>query len=92
MLYADVDYTTSNYDNRKGEIGTLGVDANGRGGYEKNVGIDKILGAIGHKGSYDFGTWKNTLQFMRTNNTGRLVAGNINSPNMVKIEILLLMM
>lgn len=84
MLYADVDYTTSNYDNRKEEIGTLGVNANGRGGYEKNVGVDKILGAIGHKGSYDFGTWKNTLQFMRTNNTGRLVAGNTSSPNLGK--------
>lgn len=84
MLYADVDYTTSTYDNRKAEIGTLGVDLNGRGGYEKDVGVDKILGAIGHKGSYDFGTWKNTLQFMRTNNTGRLVAGNIASPNLGK--------
>lgn len=84
MLYADVDYTTSTYDNRKAEIGTLGVDSNGRGGYEKDVGVDKILGAIGHKGSYDFGTWKNTLQFMRTNNTGRLVAGNPTSPNLGK--------
>ncbi len=84
-LYADIDYTNSHYDNRNGEVGTVGINtAPGQGGYEKDIGMHKLLASLGHKGIYDFGTWRNTLQFMQTKNTGRLVAGNLSSPNLGK--------
>lgn len=83
-LYADIDYTQSTYDNQLGQIGTLGVDAQGRGGYTEWVGMNKLSSSLAHMGSYGFGTWRNSLQYMRSDNTGRLVAGNVSSPNLGK--------
>lgn len=84
LYYADIDYTYSKYDNRNNEVGTIGVDQNGRGGYEKWVGVNKLITSAVHQGTYDFGTWKNSIQFLRTENTGRLVAGKTDSPNLGK--------
>ena len=84
QIYADIDYTKSTYDNQTGQIGTLGVNAQGRGGYEPWIGMNKLMGALVHKGEYDFGTWKTSLQYFNTQNTGRLVAGNTSSPNLGK--------
>lgn len=84
LIYADIDYTYSKYDNRTGQIGTLGVNSNGRGGYEPWVGVNKLMSALAHRGHYSFGEWKNSLQYLRTENTGRLVAGKTDSPNLGK--------
>ncbi|WP_066388919.1 TonB-dependent receptor domain-containing protein [Helicobacter himalayensis] len=84
QIYADIDYTKSTYDNQTGQIGTLNVDTSGRGGYEPWVGMNKFMGALVHKGEYDFGTWKTSLQYFNTQNTGRLVAGKTDSPNLGK--------
>ncbi|RDU60977.1 TonB-dependent receptor domain-containing protein [Helicobacter marmotae] len=84
LLYADIDYTQSTYDNQIGQIGTLYVNQQGRGGYTPWVGINKLMGALSHRGDYSFGTWKSSVQYIKTENTGRLVAGNTSSPNLGK--------
>ena len=85
LYYADIDYTYSKYDNRNNEVGTVGVNqVTGRGGYEKWVGVNKLIVSAAHQGTYNFGNWKNSIQFLRTENTGRLVAGKTDSPNLGK--------
>ncbi len=84
-LYVDVDYTTSKYDNRDGSIGTLGANnKSGKGGYEEWIGLNKLLTSAVHKGKYSFGNWKNSLQFMQSENTGRKVVGKTDAPDFGK--------
>ena len=85
--FADIDYSKSTYDNRDGQIGTLGANLNNNnytGGYEKWVGVNKLATALAHRGDYAYGSWKNSIQFIRTNNTGRLVVGPSSNPNATK--------
>lgn len=85
--FADIDYSKSTYDNRNGQIGTLGATLNNNnytGGYEKWVGVNKLAAALAHKGDYSYGSWKNTIQFSHSQNTGRLVVGPKNNPNATK--------
>ena len=87
--FADIDYSKSTYDNQTGQIGTLGANlSNGNnnytGGYEKWVGVNKLATALAHRGDYAYGSWKNSIQFIRTNNTGRLVVGPNSNPNATK--------
>ena len=84
QIYADIDYTKSTYDNQTGQVGTLGVNAQGRGGYTPWVGLNKFMSALGYKGDYGFGILKTSLQYLNTENTGRLVAGQTSSPNLGK--------
>ena len=85
--FADIDYSKSTYDNRDGQIGTLGANLSGQnytGGYEKWVGVNKLSTALAHRGDYSYGLWKNTIQFSRSENTGRLVVGPNTNPNATK--------
>ncbi|MGX2984781.1 TonB-dependent receptor domain-containing protein [Helicobacter sp. 23-1048] len=85
--FADIDYSKSTYDNRDGQIGTLGANLSGTnytGGYEKWVGVNKLSTALAHRGDYSYGLWKNTIQFSRSENTGRLVVGPNTNPNATK--------
>ena len=85
--FADIDYSKSTYDNQTGQIGTLGANLsrqNYTGGYEKWVGVNKLATALAHRGDYAYGSWKNSIQFIRTNNTGRLVVGPSSNPNATK--------
>ncbi len=77
MLFADIDYTKSTYDNRTGQITTAP-------GVGKWVGMNKLMTSLVHDGTYDFGVWKNSLQFMQTESTGRRVMGRADLPNFGK--------
>lgn len=93
LFYADIDYTKSTYDNQTAQIGTLNVDkSSGRGGYEPWVGVNKFMGELAHRSHFSFGEWKSSVQYLKTENTGRLVAGQTTSPNLGKIVGLLPMM
>ena len=86
-FFADIDYSKSTYDNQKAQIGTIGANLNGQnytGGYEEWLGVNKLGASFAHKGNYSYGSWKNSIQFIRTNNTGRLVVGSSSNPNVTK--------
>ena len=88
-FFVDLDYSKSTYDNQKAQIGTLGANnpdngTNYTGGYEEWLGVNKLGASFAHKGNYSYGSWKNSIQFIRTNNTGRLVVGSSQNPNVTK--------
>ena len=86
-FFADIDYSKSTYDNQKAQIGTIGANLNEQnytGGYEEWLGVNKLGASFAHRGNYSYGSWKNSIQFIRTNNTGRLVVGSSSNPNVTK--------
>ena len=88
-FFVDLDYSKSTYDNQKAQIGTLGANnsnsgSNYTGGYEEWLGVNKLGASFAHRGNYSYGSWKNSIQFIRTNNTGRLVVGSSQNPNVTK--------
>lgn len=88
-FFADIDYSKSTYDNQKEQIGKLGANNpnngnNYTGGYEEWLGVNKLGASFAHRGNYSYGSWKNSIQFIRTNNTGRLVVGSSSNPNVTK--------
>ena len=72
----DIDYGKNHYDNRKGQLGTLGIGA--RGGYEPTMDIDKIVTYLAHEGIYNGINLNSAIQYNRVSNDSRLVVARNN--------------
>lgn len=76
LVYADIDYAFLDYDNPLTAAGSRGI-----GTAKDFIGIKNINANIAHNGDYSFGGWKNSLQYLRWENTGVLLS--VNGPSRV---------
>ena len=65
----DIDYARNHYDNREGQLGTVGA----KGGYEPTMDVEKLVTYLTHEGVYDGFTINSGIQYNRVTNDSRLV-------------------
>lgn len=68
-LTLDVDSTRQDYDNTKGQLGTLGV----QGGYGPKQKYNRDQAALTYRARLPFGTWDNSYMVNQTETIGRTI-------------------